>query len=304
MPRDTAETIARRQDVHMIHGVKAVPDYENWIGKLTGDFYGNSGIYFEDEVKYLSILKELNDNNYFPYTEDLLKPKYLLFNKVNGIKYYYANLKPGIQNIRDSENNGFQTLGFNHMYKYGGIAIGAIIEERNSNETITFTTDTLIANIAEPTKLFMFAPFYINIDKNSNYEININALYEHSKYIRTITNELIELDQRAGIYNDHNNIEEVSNILNWKIFNGNEILFVEDEDFNKILYYEDWDMFGILADDITKAEKIMDKYPEMFKKYNYPRNFMRYWEDSRQTGGKTRKTRKSAKKSKKSKKKI
>jgi len=57
-------------------------------------------IFGDDENLFLQKLKKLNDNNYFPYEDNLLEPKHIIFYD----NYYYINIKPFI--IIDPQTKG------------------------------------------------------------------------------------------------------------------------------------------------------------------------------------------------------
>ena len=124
-------------------------DTENLIEDLIGedglDYEGN------DRNKYLRLLKESHENNYFLYTDNLLEPKMLLFladDKIeleNGktfIEYYFANLKP-TSIVEDDENDKYIIEGFNGKKSLGGIVIGENVGNED-NKKIKWTNDSVL----------------------------------------------------------------------------------------------------------------------------------------------------------------
>ena len=63
--------------------------------------------YYNDNDLFLQKLKKLNDNNYFPYVDNLLEPNYIIFYDI----YYYINIKPFI-NINNGSKNFIVIEGF------------------------------------------------------------------------------------------------------------------------------------------------------------------------------------------------
>jgi len=114
-------------------------DTENIIGYLIGD-NTQQGLIYENEDEYLKILKELHNDKTFPYTENLLDPKFLLVSYLGGNYYYQANLKP-YSIVNNGENDKYIIEGFeNNMDYIGGIVIGEIQEDNR----ILWTPDTVI----------------------------------------------------------------------------------------------------------------------------------------------------------------
>ena len=114
-------------------------DTENVIGYLMGD-NTQQGLIYENEDEYLKILKELHNDKTFPYTENLLDPKFLLVSYLGGNYYYQANLKP-YSIVNNGENDKYIIEGFeNNMDYIGGIVIGQMQEDNR----ILWTPDTVI----------------------------------------------------------------------------------------------------------------------------------------------------------------
>ena len=115
-------------------------DTQNIIGYLIGD-NTQQGLIYENQDDYLKILKELHNNKTFPYTENLLDPKFLLVSYLNGIYYYQVNLKP-YSIVNNGENDQYIIEGFENNIDYiGGIVIGEMQEDNR----ILWTPDTVIS---------------------------------------------------------------------------------------------------------------------------------------------------------------
>lgn len=152
MPR-VKQRIRRRQ-------AEFKEDEKNYIGFLIGDQNQEGFLYkdnneennSEQERKYLELLKNLNDNGNFPYTDDLLNPTVILTKKMNGEEYYFVNLKPGVK-IRNNSNLNYEIDGFDEeSINLGGIIIGERDKNpRNRIAKIIWANDTIITenNVTE-----------------------------------------------------------------------------------------------------------------------------------------------------------
>tara|TARA_B100001094_G_scaffold332263_1_gene403583 strand:+ start:1253 stop:2911 length:1659 start_codon:yes stop_codon:yes gene_type:complete len=104
-----------------INNIKIELDDNNFLEEILS--------YYNDEDLFLQKLKKLNDNNYFPYVDNLLETIYIIYNNNN--KYYYINIKPFIK-INNGSHNSIVIEGFeeNDDLLSGGLLIGKEIPNK------------------------------------------------------------------------------------------------------------------------------------------------------------------------------